>query len=217
MTQEEGLVVSEDMRSVDAWLLDLGNVVIGIDFELAQADWAIAAGRDVDDLRQRFTFDDACERHERGQIEGPEYFAALRSMLEVDLSDDQLAAGWNEIWTGPIQQVVDLLPAMARSRPLFAFTNTNVTHHTAWSSLYARILQPFERIFLSCSMGLRKPEAEAFAAIANDIGVPLERILFSDDTEQNVTGARAVGMPAVWVRSPTDVVEAVMPYLEKGR
>lgn len=120
MTQEEGLVVSEDMRSVDAWLLDLGNVVIGIDFELAQADWAIAAGRDVDDLRQRFTFDDAYERHERGQIEGPEYFAALRSMLEVDLSDDQLAAGWNEIWTGPIQQVVDLLPAMARSRPLFA-------------------------------------------------------------------------------------------------
>ncbi len=93
MTQEEGLVVSEDMRSVDAWLLDLGNVVIGIDFELAQADWAIAAGRDVDDLRQRFTFDDAYERHERGQIEGPEYFAALRSMLEVDLSDDQLAAG----------------------------------------------------------------------------------------------------------------------------
>ena len=97
------------------------------------------------------------------------------------------------------------------------FTNTNVTHHTAWSSLYARILQPFERIFLSCSMGLRKPEAEAFAAIANDIGVPLERILFFDDTEQNVAGARAVGMPAVWVRSPSDVVEAVMPYLEKGR
>ena len=106
---------------------------------------------------------------------------------------------------------------MARSRPLFAFTNTNVTHHTAWSSLYARIPQPYERIFLSYNMGLRKPEAGVFAAIANAIGVPLERILFFDDTEQNVIDARAVGMPAVWVRSPTDVVKAVMLYLEKGR
>ena len=216
MTQEEGLVVSEDMRSVDAWLLDLGNVVIGIDFELAQADWAIAAGRDVDDLRQRFTFDDACERHERGQIEGPEYFAALRSMLEVDLTINLPPAGMRS-GPGPFNRSWTCYRRWRAVGRCSLFTNTNVTHHTAWSSLYARILQPFERIFLSCSMGLRKPEAEAFAAIANNIGVPLERILFFDDTEQNVAGARAVGMPAVWVRSPTDVVKAVMPYLEKGR
>ena len=50
-------------------------------------------------------------------------------------------------------------------------------------------------------MGLRKPEAEAFAAIANDVGVPLERILFFDDTEQNVAGARAVGKEDQWARS----------------
>ena len=209
-------MVSEDMRDVDAWLFDLGNVVIGIDFERALAEWAGAGGREVEDLRQRFHFDEAYERHERGQIEASEYFAQLRSMLGVDLNDDQLAAGWNAIWTGPIAQVVELLPALARSRTLFAFTNTNLTHHAAWSSLYAQILQPFERIFLSCRMGLRKPEAEAFAAIARDIGVPLERILFFDDTEENVAGARAVGMPAVWVRSPADVVEAVTPYLEAG-
>ena len=76
-------MVSEEMRNVDAWLFDLGNVVIGIDFELALAAWATAAGRDIDDLRQRFHFDEAYERHERGQIEAPEYFAALRSMLEA--------------------------------------------------------------------------------------------------------------------------------------
>jgi|TARA_B100001964_G_C14023681_1_gene505033 putative hydrolase of the HAD superfamily len=206
-------VVSENLRDVDAWLFDLGNVVIGINFEHALHHWARAADRDVGDLRQRFHFDEAYERHERGQIEAAQYFESLRSLLGLDLADEDLAAGWNAIYTGLIPEVVALLPAMARSRQLYAFTNTNVTHHRAWSAMYARQLQPFEHIFLSCSLGLRKPEAAAFEAIARQTGVPLDRMLFFDDTEENVLGARAAGMPAVWVHSPQDVIDAVVPYI----
>jgi glucose-1-phosphatase len=39
--------------------------------------------------------------------------------------------------------------------------------------------------------------------------VPLDRILFFDDTGANVEAARAFGMPAVLVRSPADVAEAL--------
>ena len=205
------------MKAFDAWLFDLGNVVMGIDFDRALGHWADAAGRDVDDLRQRFHFDEAYERHERGEIDGEEYFASLRSLLSIDLTDEQLASGWNAIYTGLITEVASLLPALARSRPLYAFTNTNFTHHRAWAALYARTMAPFERVFLSCSMGLRKPEAAAFAAVAQGIGAPLERILFFDDTHENVIGAQAAGMAAVWVRSPQDVIDAVTPYLEASR
>lgn len=202
------------MKQVDAWLFDLGNVVMGIDFERVLAHWATASGAKLVDLRQRFHFDENYERHERGEIEGPQYFASLRSMLRIDLTDTQMAAGWNAIYTGPIAQVVELLPALAAARPLYAFTNSNVTHHSVWSQLYARELESFRKVFLSSSLGLRKPEPEAFAAVAEEIGTPLERILFFDDTEENVTGALAVGIQAVYVSSPADVVSAVAPYLK---
>ena len=39
--------------------------------------------------------------------------------------------------------------------------------------------------------------------------MPLDRILFFDDTRANVEGALAIGMPAVLVRSPADVAEAL--------
>ena len=58
-------------------------------------------------------------------------------------------------------------------------------------------------------MGLRKPEPAAFAAIAAAINVPLERILFFDDTRANVDGALAVGMQAVHVRSLADIKNAL--------
>lgn len=202
------------MRDIDAWLFDLGNVVVGIDFDLAFKHWARTASCSADDLRARFHFDEAYERHERGEITATEYFAVLRKALAVDLSDEELTDGWNAIYTGAIDAVVAQLPAMARCRPLYAFTNTNLCHHAVWSPLHAQDLQHFEHIFLSCHLGLRKPEAAAFAAVARHINVPMEKILFFDDTEENVVGARAVGMPAVWVRSPSDVIEAVAPYLE---
>ena len=202
------------MRVVEAWLFDLGNVVMGIDFGRALAYWAKAAERDARELQQRFVFDEAYERHERGEIDAQQYFASLRPRLDVDLTDEQFATGWNAIYTGLIAEVASLLPALAKSRPLYAFTNTNVTHHKAWAKLYASTLEHFEHIFLSCAMGLRKPEAAAFAAIAKETGVPLERILFFDDTQENVVAARATGLPAVWVQSPQDVVDAVTPYLE---
>ena len=58
-------------------------------------------------------------------------------------------------------------------------------------------------------MGLRKPEPAAFAAIASAIDVPLERILFFDDTRANADAARAVGMQAVHVRSLADIAKGI--------
>lgn len=70
--------------------------------------------------------------------------------------------------------------------------------------LSAEELRSFRKVFVSCEMGMRKPEPEAFAGIAAEIGVPLDEILFFDDTRENVEGARAVGMRAVHVRSVED-------------
>ncbi|MNC96516.1 Alpha-D-glucose-1-phosphate phosphatase YihX [compost metagenome] len=67
------------------------------------------------------------------------------------------------------------------------------------------MLRVFRRVFVSCEIGKRKPDAEAFRAVAADMGFPESRILFFDDSLENVEGARAVGMRAVHVKSIADV------------
>jgi len=64
-------------------------------------------------------------------------------------------------------------------------------------------------VFTSCDIGLRKPEAAAFAHIVSEIGVPASRILFFDDTLENVEGARACGLQAVHVTSDETVKETL--------
>jgi putative hydrolase of the HAD superfamily len=197
------------MNDVDALLFDLGGVVIDIDFGRMFARWSRLAGVPAETLRARFSFDAAYERHERGEIDGAAYFASVRASCGLALSDEQLIAGWTSIYLGEVPGIAAVLRRLAGTLPLYAFTNSNPTHMTYVFREFAETLRPFRRVFVSSDIGCRKPEREAFAAISRAIGVPLERILFFDDTLANVEGARAAGVPSVHVRSLQDVIAAV--------
>ncbi|QXC60698.1 HAD family phosphatase [Aquihabitans sp. G128] len=203
------MVTPEPPPTVDALLFDLGGVVFGIDFDRAVRHWEASAHLEPGALVGRFTVDDAYERHERAHLDTAGYLAHLRTTLGVDLSDDELAAGWNDIYLGPLPGMAELVARAAAVLPTYAFTNTNVLHQSAWEPRFAAELAAFRHVFSSSTIGLRKPEEAAFRHVADEVGVPLERILFFDDTAENVDAARALGMPAVLVRSPADVTDAL--------
>jgi len=201
------------LSAIEALLFDVGGVLVDIDFERVTRRWAELAGVDASLIAKRFSFDAPYERHERGEIEAPEYFAALRSRLGIALDDRQFEDGWNRVFAQAIAPTIELLQPLSARLPLYLFSNSNRTHHRYWAGRYAAPLAPIRRHFLSFEMGSRKPEPASFEYIAREIGVPLGKILFFDDTRANVDGAQAVGMPAVWVQSPADVKRAVAPWL----
>lgn len=198
-----------DLRNVRALLFDLGGVVIGIDFARAFRRWGASATRDPDDLRARFTFDRAYEEHERGRLDIHAYFAAVRQTLRVDLSDRELLAGWNDIYLGVVPGMSALLGAAAERYPLYAFTNSNPTHQSIWAVRFAKELSVFRAVFVSSELGVRKPDPEAFATVADRMSLDPAAILFFDDGIENVEAAQRVGMPAVFVASSEDVREAL--------
>jgi len=204
-------------QEIRALLFDLGGVLIDIDWDRAFSHWARHGGADARTLRQRFAFDAHYERHERGEIDARAYYDSLRRSLGVELPHEVFDAGWKAIFPGAVEPTIALLRELHGRIPLYLFSNTNLAHREEWAATFATALEPFDRMFTSCEIGARKPEPAAFRHVAREIGVPLESILFFDDTEENVIGARAVGMPAVHVREPADVRRAVAPWLPKDR
>ena len=67
----------------------------------------------------------------------------------------------------------------------------------------------FRKMFLSSTIGLRKPDAAAYDHVVKEIGVPAGRIVFFDDSADNIEGARARGLLAVHVTSTRDVADAL--------
>jgi glucose-1-phosphatase len=196
-------------NSADALLFDLGRVVLDIDFNKAVACWAGHAACEPAILRGRFSRGEIYERHETGEISDAEYFADLRAALDIGISDAQFLEGWNAIFTGEMPDIAPLLARAAKRLPLYAFSNTNNAHVEYFSVTYAGVLGHFREIFLSSAIGLRKPEAAAYDHVVKAIGVPASRIVFFDDSAENIEGARARGLIAVHVTSPDDVAAAL--------
>src|SRR6187431_257454 len=175
--------------SVDVLLFDLGRVVLDISFDTVMANWAGHAGCEPADLAGRFVVNDSFKHHETGRIDDAAFFAGLRQSLGIDLTDAQFLEGWNAIFTGEMPGIAPLLASAAKRMPLYAFSNTNPAHVAHFSQAYAGVLGHFREIFLSSSIGLRKPDAEAYDHVIKAIGVPAPRIVFFDDLIENVEAA----------------------------
>jgi putative hydrolase of the HAD superfamily len=195
--------------SADALLFDLGGVVIQIDFARAVQAWADAARVPASQVHARFSLDAGYEAHERGEMDPAAYCAHLRKTLGFALADEHLLSGWNQIFVGEVPEVGALLAKLARSFPLYAFSNTNVAHRMFWQVRYATILEPFSQIFCSCDLGTRKPLPGAFLEVARRIEVAPERIVFFDDHPDNVRGAREAGLRAHEVHSAEGIRAAL--------
>lgn len=196
-------------QNIEGLLFDLGGVVIEINFERALQAWNQWTLLPIEEMRDRFRMDEIYEKHERGEVEASEYFTHLRSVLELEASDAEIALGWNAIFLNEIVETVNYIRAVNNNLPCFAFTNSNPTHQISWMIAFPRVVESFHQIFVSSELGLRKPEREAFEAIADATGIDLDAMLFFDDTEKNVKGAQAVGMHAVHVKGHIDVKQAL--------
>jgi glucose-1-phosphatase len=172
--------------SADALLFDIGRVVLDIDFNKAVTCWAGHAGCAPADLAARFVREEAYRHHEIGRIDDAAYFESLRQSLGIKLSDAQLLEGWNAIFIGEMPGISALLARASQRLPLYAFSNTNNAHVEFFPAAYADVLVHFREMFLSSTIGLRKPDAEAYDHVVKAIGVPAQRIVFFDDLAANV-------------------------------
>ena len=73
------------------------------------------------------------------------------------------------------------------------FSNTNRVHaifmkQSGWTTTL------FHRFFVSCNLGVVKPNATAYRKVLEQIGVGPSDVIFVDNTEKNVLGAKKAGI-----------------------
>lgn len=148
----------------------------------------------IDDLlaMQRsgaFTIEEAVRRftRERG-VSDPEPFVAAYKRMAVDMV---------RAFVIPQPGVREMLCELRRRKiPCAILTN-------GWSPLQQRKAQRVQfdgPVLVSADLGSRKPEKQAFEALAQALGAEPERIAFVGDTPaSDVAGAIRAGMRGVWL------------------
>ncbi|WP_018526241.1 HAD family hydrolase [Alkalispirochaeta alkalica] len=139
------------------------------------------------------------------------YALLIRGLLHLD------AAGWSRINPAILRWILELHRRDVRLlviSNMAGATREMVIDPAPWREL-------FERVVISGALGVNKPDREIFRHAAQEMALEPQEILFLDDLETNVEGARRAGYAAHQVVSPDDLFrdlrESWPALVEDGR
>lgn len=180
-------------EAVDLVLFDLGGVLIELSGVRAMLELTGIASEE--DLWRRWLTCRWVRRFESGGCSETEFATGLIADWQLELSPAAFLDAFQDWPIGPLAGAAELVAQTRASVATGCFSNTNALH---WHGRVAAwpLASMFDHRFLSFELGLLKPDTAAFAQVADQLGVPAERVLFLDDNAMNVAGAAAAGFQA---------------------
>ncbi|MDI3387564.1 HAD family phosphatase [Streptomyces sp. B-S-A8] len=190
-------------RLVDAVVFDFGGVLTGPVRE------SIGAWLDRDGIDPASFSRTLKAWLSRGAPDGTPIHRLETGELSATDFDALLAAELTTVDGGPVDPVGVLGRLFAELRPdeaMFGLADelrrlgvrVGVLSNS-WGNIYPRerLDALFDPVVISEEVGLRKPHAAIFELTLDRLHLPAGRVVFVDDAEPNVLGARAAGLRAV--------------------
>ena len=180
-------------REIDAVLFDIGGVV------LQMGDIATLGPfngmHDTGAIQQIWLDSPIVDAHERGKIDAAEFAARMIETYAIGCTPsaflDRCIAWHGDLFAG----VEETIAAIDPSVRVACLSNT-CDYHWRNHARAAAVARLFSQQFLSFRLGAMKPEPAIFRMAAEQLGCAPGRILFFDDTERHVLGARQFGFKA---------------------
>jgi putative hydrolase of the HAD superfamily len=153
------------------------------------------------------------QEYEMGLISTEKFLLFFEEKLNV--SKISFIRAWNSILLDFPQNRLSFIQELASAKKyrLFLLSNTNDLHiswiKNNWGmDLYNAFKICFEQFYLSHEINLRKPNNNIYKFVLNTNNLIAEETLFIDDTEENTTAAKALGIH-IWNLKPgkEDVLE----------
>lgn len=181
---------------IKAILLDLGDVIVQLDFPRAYAAAAALTGLDVEEIRERISRANLSEPYEKGRISSREFYRRFSAALGLRVSFRRFCDLWGDMF-GP-DPLLDrsFLAGLGARHRLLVVSNTNELHFE-WIRRHFPLLEEFDDYVLSYQVGSMKPEPGMYLEAVRRAGCEAAECFFTDDKAENVAAAAQVGIEAV--------------------
>lgn len=179
----------------DLVALDLGNVLSLVDESVGARELARLSGRPEQEVFAAVFAPGRKVRLETGRQTFDDFAAGCGERLGVTIPAGWFRAIYESVLT-PNAAIFPLAERLLARRRVGLCSNTSAAH---WELERRRL--PFagrlDPVIVSYEVGVMKPEAGIFHALASKARVSPQRVLFVDDRPENVDGAKRAGLQAV--------------------
>ena len=181
-------------------IFDLGGVIIPLDFPRIYAALECVSPFRADEMPERIYASGVVGPFERGEIPPEEFHRRITDTLGLNVDYARFRDLWCTVFP-PYTLIPESLIESLRGRVrLLVLSNTNCLHF-AYIREHYPLLRHFDDYVLSHEVGLLKPDPAIYRVVLARAGCPPQHCFFTDDREDNVAAARALGIDAVLFES----------------
>lgn len=174
-------------------LFDLGGVLVKI--KSVSRLWpGTATGPGGLTHEQLWVGSDTVHAYETGKIRGMDaFYRSARDEIGISIPEHEFNDVFLDLIGELFAETIPLLSALKGHYPLYLLSNIGEDH---WLHCRDRLgLGPFfDQVFLSCEMGIMKPDPRIFKRTVQQIDDNPENIWYFDDREENVMTAARFGI-----------------------
>ena len=190
--------------AIEVVLFDLGGVLIELGGMHDMATFAREG--EEDELWRRWLTCPWVRRFESGLCDASSFARGMVDTWSLTVGPDEFLRAFTSWPRGFFPGAREVVESIDSDLRIACFSNTNEVHAERHTSEFG-ISEIFETRFFSHEMGVLKPDREAFEFVVEALACAPERILFLDDNEINVRGARAAGLRSERAQGPADARE----------
>ena len=200
-------------------IFDMGGVLVDLDIEDCKKVFRQELGyagidQMIDACHQKGIYGDL----EEGILAADDFRSIVLAESRPDASPEDVDRAMSHILVGIAPHKVELLKRMMGKYDLCMLSNNNPICLPFSKKMFEDAGIPLEKVFRKCYMSFEmkalKPSEAFYKAVLADIGRPSEELIFIDDSQKNVAGAIAAGMPAVYYEPGTDLSALLAEVLE---
>ncbi len=195
-------------HQIEVVLFDMGGVLIrlgNLDEELG------VTGMSSQEFWDRWLTSPAVRSLERGSADVDVFADGLAEEFSLDMERSEVIARFTAVPRGLFPGAVEVVRSVPQHLRTGVLSNTNMVH---WEN------QPdneivrglFKHNYVSYQIGLMKPDREIYDYVIADLACEPASILFIDDNQMNVDGARSAGMRSEVAKGPEQAAAVLSAY-----
>ena len=209
------------VKEVKNIIFDLGGVLLPVDYEAVIHAFTQLGINDAKHFYSQKEQQPLFDKIERGEISSGEFIFELKKIIP-SASEAALTHAWNVILGLFPQHRLRMLEKIREHYRIFLLSNTNEIHikkvlgDLKEHNSVEDFISYFDEVYYSYETGFRKPEKEIYDLVLLDNNLNADETIFIEDTEANVLGAVAAGIPTIWLRvGQGETVESI--FTDEGK
>jgi putative hydrolase of the HAD superfamily len=179
-----------------ALLFDLGDVIVGLDFDRAYRRVAGLSGRPATAVPALIREARLADPYERGEISSAQFHRQFCQTVGIDLAYDEFREIWEDMFQPELLTPSSFFESVQGKYRLVLLSNTNEIHFHSILRRYP-VLGCFDDFVLSYRVGVLKPSLAIYEEAVRAAGCLSGECFFTDDKAENIEGAMTAGLDAV--------------------